>query len=369
MPGYKAGGPIRSLVNMVTNLRDSIEFRIVTRDRDAGDSESYVNIETDKWTKRSDEYVHYSSKEITLGELREIVRNDNYDMVLLNGVFSEYTIRYLLLRKLHLIKSCPVIIMPRGDLSGGALSLKSAKKRTWLWVSNTLGLYDNLIWQATSDNETKSVKDTFKDYKRIVYLPVIPDTNTIEKTLKKIEGELNIIYISRITKVKNIQFALEALKDVIGKVTFDIYGPLDDKDYWSECQPIISRLPENIQVRYCGSIPNEEVKETISKYDLFFLPTLGENYGHVIAEALCAGTPVLISDKTPWVDLKSKNIGWDIPLSDPEAFISVINDLVAMDEIEFAKIVHSIEGYRDQLLDIDELIENYNKLFQDVVHQ
>ena len=36
-------------------------------------------------------------------------------------------------------------------------------------------------------------------------------------------------------------------------------------------------------------------------HDLFVFPTLGENFGHVIYESLMCGTPVLVSDNTPWL--------------------------------------------------------------------
>jgi glycosyltransferase involved in cell wall biosynthesis len=55
-------------------------------------------------------------------------------------------------------------------------------------------------------------------------------------------------------------------------------------------------------------------------HDLFILPTLGENYGHVIVEAWAAGVPVLLSDQTPWRGLSGKRIGWDFPLSSPHLF-------------------------------------------------
>ena len=51
--------------------------------------------------------------------------------------------------------------------------------------------------------------------------------------------------------------------------------------------------------------------------DLFFLPTRGENFGHVIAEALSVGTPVLISDQTPWRKLAAVGLGHDLPLAVP----------------------------------------------------
>ena len=36
-----------------------------------------------------------------------------------------------------------------------------------------------------------------------------------------------------------------------------------------------------------------------------FLPSKGENFGHIIMESLAASTPVIISDLTPWKDLEN----------------------------------------------------------------
>ena len=41
LPGYKCGGPIRSIANMVKGLGSHFDFFVVTRDRDATDTESY----------------------------------------------------------------------------------------------------------------------------------------------------------------------------------------------------------------------------------------------------------------------------------------------------------------------------------------
>jgi glycosyltransferase involved in cell wall biosynthesis len=55
-----------------------------------------------------------------------------------------------------------------------------------------------------------------------------------------------------------------------------------------------------------GDVSPERVNAVFAAYDLFILPTLGENFGHVILEALTAGTPVLTSDQTQW---KADNLG------------------------------------------------------------
>jgi len=41
-PGYKAGGPIQSIQNLVECLNNDFEFKIITSDRDIGDSKAYL---------------------------------------------------------------------------------------------------------------------------------------------------------------------------------------------------------------------------------------------------------------------------------------------------------------------------------------
>jgi len=49
LPGYKAGGMLRSLVNTVEYLQNDVEFRIVTKDRDLGDSKPYNGVLIQHW--------------------------------------------------------------------------------------------------------------------------------------------------------------------------------------------------------------------------------------------------------------------------------------------------------------------------------
>ncbi|AOL94044.1 Glycosyl transferases group 1 [Porphyrobacter sp. LM 6] len=109
-------------------------------------------------------------------------------------------------------------------------------------------------------------------------------------------------------------------------MSFTIYGPHEDEDYWALCSAAIARLPANISVSIRGELPQERVAEVLRSFDLFFLPTLGENFGHSIAEALGAGLRVLISDRTMWRNLEREGVGHDLPLDAPEAFIQAIED-------------------------------------------
>ena len=120
------------------------------------------------------------------------------------------------------------------------------------------------------------------------------------------------------------------LRGLKGDVVFDIYGPLEDSGYWRSCQEIVRTLPASVRVNYQGTVGHDEVAEVYSRYDLFLFPTRGENFGHVIIEALVAGCPIVVSDQTPWRGLHEKGVGWDLPLDRPERFTTVLQQCVDM---------------------------------------
>ena len=69
-------------------------------------------------------------------------------------------------------------------------------------------------------------------------------------------------------------------------INFDIWGPIEDSKYWQECQKIISSLPKNIKASYLDTFNANNQVEKLSNYQLFFFPTLNENFGHIIFETM-----------------------------------------------------------------------------------
>ena len=150
---------------------------------------------------------------------------------------------------------------------------------------------------------------------------------------------------------KNFKWLIEHVGgNIKGKLTIHIYGPLEDADYWNECRRIIRNLPQNIQVEALGPLPHEAAVEKIFEYHFFLLPTLGENFGHVFIEALAAGCPLLISDRTPWLGLTEKGIGWDLPLETPQKWIETINQCIDMDAESYSRMSTAARAYSQEWL-------------------
>ena len=369
LPGYKAGGPIRTLANMVDKLGDEFQFKIITADRDSGDTEAYPGIKIDGWNRVGKADVFYMSPGMrSLKEFKKILCSTECDVIYLNSFFSpHFTIKPLLLRRLRLIPAKPLILAPRGEFSPGALGLKSLKKRVYLWAVKAFGLYRGVVWQASSEHEEADIRRWFGKDVQVEVAPNIPpavhsaDELPPEKVKRK--GCLKIIFLSRISRKKNLDGALKMLKGLNGEVQFNIYGPMEDKSYWAECQKIIGDLPGNIEVKYCGSVEHEKVGAVMKKHDIFLFPTLGENFGHVILEALCAGCPILISDQTPWRDLEANGVGWDLPLDRPELFHAVLQKCVDMEQNEYVKWSRRAWEYGGQVTQDDKVVEQNRQLF------
>jgi glycosyltransferase involved in cell wall biosynthesis len=163
--------------------------------------------------------------------------------------------------------------------------------------------------------------------------------------------------------MKNLDVALTVLKNVKGIVKFNIYGPIGDEGYWRRCQQLINELPPNIDTKFYGEIKNEQVDAVMRSHHLFFLPTRGENFGHVIAEALLAGCPVLISDRTPWRGLEKKGIGWDLPLDRVDLFQMAIEQCLEMNDEMFGEVFRRVESYAHEMMVDTSAVEKNRILF------
>ena len=59
LPGYKDGGPVRTLINLTNCLGKEYNFIIITNDRDHGDKEPYKGIKYTEPNKVGDAEVWY----------------------------------------------------------------------------------------------------------------------------------------------------------------------------------------------------------------------------------------------------------------------------------------------------------------------
>lgn len=364
LPGFRAGGPILSLSLLHENLREDFDAIIATRNRDFGESKPYREVEWDRLTKFGNYSVHYLSR---LGLLRilGVIRNARPQAIYLNSFFSAFTRLVLLLKKAGLV-SCPVILAPRGELSGEALAIKGWKKKPFLALVKALHLEKDIVFHATDASEEADIRKLFRvkthllpNFSRQVQPEEFPLPD-------KEKGSLRLVFLSRITEKKNLLKALEILAagGIRGDVLFSIYGPIENQDYWQDCLALSRSLPPNIRFEYAGVVESKDVLDVLSRYHALLLPTRNENYGHAIVEAMKLGLIPIISDRTPWRKLNEFNAGWDLPLNATEAFADAVQKVTEMDQMAFSASSGQARKFILQATENARNKEKYRSLFQ-----
>jgi glycosyltransferase involved in cell wall biosynthesis len=327
LPGFRAGGPVRAISNTIGRLAAVADFFVVTRDHDA-DGSKYGDVETRRWTESAAGRVLYAPR-LTPTLLQRCVADTGCDVIWLNSFFSRGSISVLVLRRIGRIRR-PVLLAPRGEFSPGALALKRRRKALAMGLLRWTGCVRPAHWLASSDAEGHDIRQVVGP-RTITCVPesVAEVPAGDQPWPAKSPRRLRAVFAARIAPTKNLLFLLEVLARCDGDVHLDIIGPLEDPDYWARCRVLMQRLPAAVTAEYVGEATHHDLQHRLSSYDVLMLPTLGENFGHTIVEAWAAGCPVLVSDRTPWRQLRASGLGWDVPL-DHRAWTSAIAECVDM---------------------------------------
>ena len=337
LPAYKAGGPIQSVNNMVMHLKNEFNFWIYTSNRDLNETLNLPSQSLNKWIEHDGfNIIYVDSSHQNIKFLKQLLQTNRFDIIYLNSLFSfKFSIQPLILAKQNNTK---VILAPRGMIGAGALAIKPLKKKLFLKAFKILGFHKKLSWHATDKSELEEIKLHFGKQQKVVVAPnlskkifqLVPQKN-------KLQGHLKLFFLSRIAIKKNLLVALKALsllqQDI--NVEFTIIGPVDETEYWNQCQSILNNLTNNLKVSYLGAIPNHELPKILNNQHVMILPTHHENFGHVIMESWQAGCPVIISKHTPWKNLESKQLGFDLDNNNLNSYVKAICHFVKMDQIDF----------------------------------
>lgn len=359
-PAYKAGGPITSCYNAVIALKKYFDFYIVTSNTDYLEEIPLANIVSNQWVEENGLNIFYSSKDrLSAKFIRNIIRNQPHQILWINGFFSIY---FSILPVFFALKNVRTIISTRGMLGDNVLQFKSLKKRAYIYLAKLFQVYRGKIFHATNSFEKEDIEKVFQNKTIVASNIPFMGENKLEFFSEKQTGKLRVLQVARIAKEKNTLFGIEVISKIKGKVVFDIVGSIYDKSYAEECKKLSKNVNPEIEINFLGAKSPFELTKLIYKYDLFFLPTLGENFGHAITESLGAGLPVLISDKTPWKNLESSFAGFELPLK-KDLFLEKLNFFLGLNHNEFSNWRKGAKTFFSKEIDMNKIIQQNLKLF------
>ena len=183
-----------------------------------------------------------------------------------------------------------------------------------------------LMHVVSSDKEREDANRVLGREIHTIVIPhfTLPASDASRDRARKRANSLRIVLVGRIAEQKNIVYALERIAEAGVACTLDVFGEIADPEYMRRCSQAMESGGLISRVKFCGRRDQAELLRDLGAYDLMFLPTKGENFGHAIIEAMSAGLPVLISDLTPWSDVAGYGAGWAVPLTEPQEFSAKI---------------------------------------------
>jgi len=344
-PATSWGGPIFSsyeLNNALASIPD-IELQILTTDS-AGPllSQQLDSSKLDVKKLYPNQVVHFAHRifrnSISPELIQKIPELVNWaDVVHLTASYSFPTIPTLISCRLM---GKPVVWSPRGGLQKAVL-LGSGKNKNqkliWDFVCNALLISGKSILHTTSNEEKGYSIARLPDARAVVIRNGMTTPHTMPERVYMPKGELRLIFMGRIDPIKGLENLLDALFDLRDlKISLSIYGS-GNNEYISQLQGRMRKLghPDGL-VYFRGQVSGESKVNAFMNADILVLPSLSENFGMVIAEALAYGVPVITSRNTPWQRVEEKRCGLWVE-NTPQSLAKAIRDAKEMDLVEMGK--------------------------------
>lgn len=244
-------------------------------------------------------------------------------------------------------KGKPYILSPHGMLYPTALAIKRWKKIPMLWLWFYKDIHSATCIHATCQQEAEHVREFgYKGPIAVIPNPVVFPEGVEPATSKPKEKSIGFLgRLNPIKKVENLLYgAVKAIEDGCEPFTIEIMGKGDNK-YEEFLRNECERLGIADRVHFVGFVNGKEKYDRLAKLWALFVPSVQENFGMIVPEALICGTPVYASLGTPWSELNgipstsmthdsiamTHRCGWWKD-NRPETIANVIREIIDMDE-------------------------------------
>lgn len=204
--------------------------------------------------------------------------------------------------------NCQLVITPHGSMSTWSLGRNSLMKKIFWKFWQGPAARAAACFHATAESEFEEIRQLgFKQ--PVCIIPLGVNVPPLDQT--QYSGRRQLLFLARIHLKKGVDVLLHAWKEVENKFPdwdLVVAGP-DNGGYLAEMQALAVEL-ELKRVVFRGRLTPEEKLQAYRDASLYVLPTYYENFGITVAEALAAGTPVIVTHAAPWAGLVDEGAGW-----------------------------------------------------------
>jgi glycosyltransferase involved in cell wall biosynthesis len=327
LPATRYGGPIHAVHGLCRALvRNGIQVEVVTTNVD-GPSDSRVPL--DHPATLDGVEVHYFRSPIGRRiywspNMRHFLRHaaGTFDLLHLHSVFLFPT---LTAARAAGHAGVPYVLSPRGMLVPELVRGKSAvPKRLWIELFEKRTLRDAAAVHFTSAREKSDFDRMGLPLSRSYF--VVP--NGIDPPVPRPEGPRSgIVCLGRINWKKRLERVIEALPAVAG-VGLTIAGN-DEERLTASLESLAARLGVRDRVRFAGAVNAKEKYDLLASAAVLVLPSLSENFGNVVLEAMASGCPVVVTPEVGAAPIVEAAQCGRVVSGNPAALAGAINEIVS----------------------------------------
>lgn len=277
-----------AIKNMDSELNHYI-FNPLYRNINYKNNMNNVNIYAPVILKKSDRLLtrYRLNKAIKYIENKDIIKNIN--IVHAHSLTNDGILAYKLSEKHNI----PYILTIRNTDINYSLKYKKYNMRLY---KNTLKNASLIIFPNNSYK--KNLLNLFENdsvlREKLINSKVIPNGidsywhDNIYTNVRSLKDEINLIYVGRIYKNKNLHNILKAVSMLESEyeINIKVVGKIIDHNYFNQLKSIHS-------FTYLGELDKDKLRDAYRESDIFIMPSFNETFGLVYVEALSQNLPIV----------------------------------------------------------------------------
>jgi glycosyltransferase involved in cell wall biosynthesis len=266
----------------------------------------------------------------------------------------------------------PYIYELMGGFTAYELRRKLLKKRIARWLYQDATIRDADCLHVNGESEAAFLRSQgFRN--AIVVLPVgvkVRQSNgTVQAEVPYVVEAIRhwrvLLYLARIHPTKGIDILIDAWRALAARFPdwILVVAGAGESSYVVGVKAKLKQAGLAGKVIFTGLVTEEQKAWCYQNASIYVLPSLQENFGNTVAEALSYGVPVITTTQTPWAELTTAQCGW---LCEPtsQELCRVLLEAMSLVPAELKQ--RGIEGKRlvEEKYSLDSVIVRLDHVYQ-----
>lgn len=212
----------------------------------------------------------------------------------------------------------PYVVSPRGMLVRELIRRKSSfAKRVWIRLIERKTFARAAAIHFTAQRELDDARAVGIPIPRAV---IIPNGIDLPPLATEARDPNTVLFLGRINWKKGLDRLIEAINRV-PDARLVVAGSDDENT--------IATLPRSDRVTYVGEVGGERKEQLLRSAAMLVLPSLSENFGNVVLEAMAHETPVIVTPAVGLADEVKRSGAGVIADGDPQSLADAIARLLS----------------------------------------